>query len=243
VPLFGTFAVVVRSRDVQDIEVMLKPGAVVQGDVQFETRHGHAPPPVAGLRVRALLPNGSGFGDARGAAIRSDRTFSLDGVMEGARVLAVEGLAFPWRILEARILGQDAAHAAFELAAQQHVRGVRVVLADVAAGVSGTITVPAEASMSDVLVVAFPVDPLHRAVPARFVKAARPAADGSYQILDLAPEEYRVIAVLQAEEREATDPDVLERWVASSTPVSLAETKISVVPLTATFSTPPSTRP
>lgn len=237
VSLFATFALTVRSRDVQNVDLLLKPGAVLQGEVVIDARHGSAPPVPGQLRVRAPLPNGSSFGDARGAAVGHDRSFSLEGVMAGTHVLTVEGLAFPWRIAEARILGQDAAERAFDVEARQQIRGIRIVLADTAAGVSGTVALSPASRMSltEVLVIAFPANPLRRTLAVRYVRVARPEADGSYRIAGLAADDYRVVAAAGVTEQDALDPNVLERWLDASTPVKLVEAQIAAVPLTATF--------
>jgi len=234
VPLFATFALPVRAREVQHVELTLRPGAVVQGEVSLDARHGNTPPLPTTLRIRAPLPDGSSFGDAGGADVRRDGTFTLQGVMAGTHVLAVQGLVFPWRISEARILGQDAAERAFDVEARQHVQGVRVVVSDIAAGVAGTVRVPPDTPLDDVLVVAFPDDPLRRALPLRFVRVGRPARNGSYRIVDLAAERYRVIAAVKATEQDALNPDILDRWMAAGTPVTLVATRVSTVPLTAT---------
>jgi hypothetical protein len=234
VSLFATFLLVVENRDVQNIQLVLKPGATLRGEVVVDARHGSALPSLAALRVRAPLPNGSSFGDARGAEVRSDGTFSMQSVMAGTHVLVVQGLVFPWRISEARILGQDAAERAFDVEAHQQVDGVRIVLSDIGAGVEGTVTVPPGVAPDDVLVIAFPDDPLRRALPLRFVRAGRPRADGSYRIVDLSAGPHRVAAIVGATEHDALDPDRLERWLADSTPVTLAEAKVSTVVLRAT---------
>jgi hypothetical protein len=237
VPLLASFAVNVRARPVQNIAMTLRPGAVVAGQVVVESRHGTPLMPLAALRVRALLPDGSS-GDVGGAGVRPDGRFTLVGLMAGTHVLAFEGLVFPWRVAEARIQGQNAADRAFDVDAGQQVSGSRIVLADIGAGVSGAVGASPGLAMSEVLVAAFPADPLRRALPLRFVRVARPSPDGAYRIVDLEASEYRVIAVVHATEEDAMDPETLERWMSASTPVTLAETQVSVVPLRAVVGDP-----
>jgi hypothetical protein len=232
-PLFATFALSVSTRDVTNIDLTLRPGAVVRGEIAIDARHGHAPPAYAALRVRAPLPNGSSFGDAQGAAVQRDGTFTLDGLMAGTHVLMLQGLVFPWRITEARVLGQDAVERVFDVEARQQVTGVRVVLADVAAGVAGRVTLPPGTDSATVLVVAFPADPLRRALPLRFVRVGRLAPDGSYRVVDLAASDYRVAALVGATEQDALDPEMLERWMPMAAAVTLQETEIATVALTA----------
>lgn len=229
--LFATFVLSVRARAVENIELILKPGAMIQGEAVVERRHGSPLPAPRTLRIRAPLPDGSSFGDSNGAPIGPDGAFTMDAIAPGTHVLMVQGLVFPWRIVEARIQGQDAVERAFDLDAGQQVRGVRVVLADVGAGVAGTVAAPAGVSLSDVLVVAFPADPLRRALPLRFVRAGRPSSDGAYRIVDLAPGTYRVAALVGVTEQDALDPDTLERWMPASTPITLAETIVADLPL------------
>lgn len=232
--LFATFAVTVRARDVQNIELILRPGAVVEGEAVLDRRHGHPPPALSALRVRAPLPDGSSFGDSNGAPIEPDGSFTMGAIAPGTHVLMVQGLVFPWRILEARVQGQNAVDRVFDLGAGQQVRGVRVVLADIGAGVAGRVSAPPDVSLSDVLVVAFPADPLRRTLPLRFVRVGRPAADGSYRIVDLAAGQYRVVALSGASEHDALDPNALDVWMAGSTPVMLAEASVAELPLIAT---------
>jgi hypothetical protein len=245
VSLFATFRVTVRARDVRDVDLLLKPGAIMRGEIVVEARHGSTRPPHEQLRVRAPLPNGSSFGDARGAPVGRDRSFTLQGVMEGMHVLTVEGLPFPWRIADARILGHDAAERAFDVEARQQIDGIRIVLADIGSGVRGIVAVApgTRLSLADVLVVAFPADPLRRTLPLRFTRVARPAADGSYRILDLPALDYYVVAAAGLAEQDALDPDLIAHWIDASTPVKLQETQISTIPLTASRATAKPTAP
>lgn len=228
--LFGTFALSVRSRDVTHVDLMLQPGATVRGELHVQARHGSTPPVREALRVRAPLSDGSSFGDGYGAAVGRDGAFTLESVVRGTHVLVVQGLVFPWRISEATVLGHDAVERAFDVEPGREIRGVRIALADIGAGVSGTVTAPAGIHLADVLVVAFPADPLQRALPLRFVRVGRPAENGAYRIVDLAAGRYRVIAAAHATEQDALDPVILERWMTASTPVTLAEAHVSTVP-------------
>jgi hypothetical protein len=165
--------------------------------------------------------------------VRADGTFTLNGLSAGTHVLVVQGLVHPWRISEARVLGGDAVERTFEVDPGQQVRGVRVRVTDTAAAVSGIVSMPEGLGVSEVLVIAFPADPLRRALPLRFVRAGRPADDGTYRLVDLVPGDYRVVAAVNATEFDALSPDVLERLVAAATPVRLVEAQVSIVPLRA----------
>jgi hypothetical protein len=221
----------------------LTPGAVVQGQVVTETHHAFTAPSLASLRVRAPLTDGSAFGDTLTGNLGASGAFRLSGLMAGSHLFMIEGLTFPWRIAEARVQGRDVADVGFDVDRDQEFRNVRLLLTDTAAGVSGVVTPPLGVSLSDVLVVAFPADPLKRRQPLRFVRVGRAAANGTYRVIDLVPGEYRVIAALGLTEVDAMKPERLEPLVASSTPVTLREAQVVSVPLRVVAATSPESLP
>ncbi len=229
--LFATFAVAVQARDVSQIELTLTPGGALRGRVVAESRHGFAPPPLSSLRVRAPLGDGSGFGDTLTGTPGANGTFRLSGLMAGAHIFTIEGLAFPWRLAEARVQGRDVADRGFDVERGQEYTTVRLLVTDSAAGVSGTVSLPPQVSATEVLVVAFPDDSLRRALPLRFVRSSRPAENGTYRVVDLAPGEYRVVAALEMGELDVMNPLMLERLLAAGTPVTLAEGQVASVAL------------
>jgi hypothetical protein len=231
--LFSTFAVLVEGRDVSGVEMVLSPGGSIDGQVVIQPRHGFPPPTPGTLRVRAPLADGSAYGDTLTGSVSADGTFRLAGLMPGSHVLMVEGLAFPWRIAEARLQGRDITDTTFEAEGDQQFRNLRVVLTDSAAGVSGRVALPDGMAPQDVLVVAFPASALRRRVPLRFVRTARPRADGSYRLLDLVPGEYLVAAAQELTELDAMQPDVLDRLVPLATRLTLGEAKTASLPLEA----------
>ncbi|HSL23582.1 MAG TPA: carboxypeptidase-like regulatory domain-containing protein [Vicinamibacterales bacterium] len=226
--LFAIYAISVDGTDVRNIEMILQPAGIIEGEVMVRVRHGHLPKPLfSSLRVRAPLADGSPFGDTPGDRVRADGRFRLRGVTPGVHVLTIEGLTFPWRISEARVRGRDVTRATFEIDHDQVLRDTRIVLTDTAAGVFGTVALPAGVATEDVLVVAFPADAALRQVPVRFVRAARLADDRSFRVLDLAPGEYLAVAATGIAERDVMDPDLLEQLEPLGTRVTLVETKLA----------------
>ncbi len=231
--LFATFTVGVQARDVGQIEMTLTPGATVQGQLAIESRHGFSPPALRPLRVRAPMADGSAFGDTLTGTLGSSGAFRLSGLIAGSHLFMIEGLTFPWCLTEARVQGRNVADTGFDVDGSQEYRNVRLLLTDTAAGVSGVVSVPAGTMLADVLVVVFPADPLKRAVPLRFIRTGRVAANGTYRIIDLVPGEYRIAAVPGLTETDALNPAKLAPLVDASTPVALREAQIASVPLQA----------
>lgn len=225
--LFATFRVTVTDgRDVTGVELTLTPGATLDGRVEISRRHGAPPPPVATLRVRAPLADGAAFGDTLTGSVGEDGRFRLAGLMAGAHVLVIEGLAFPWRLSEAWLRGRDVANVEVDLERDERFSGVRLVLSDTAAGVTGAVSVPDGVSPSNLLVVAFPADEAKRRVPLRFVRVGRVGPDGRYRVVDLAPDAY-LVAAADVSERDAMSPAVLERLARGALNVRLAEAQVS----------------
>jgi hypothetical protein len=232
--LFATFSLAIQGQpaaSVTKVVMTLTPGAALEGRLEVEARHAAPLPALESLRVRAPLADGAAFGDTLSGTLRKDGTFRLAGLMPGTHVLMVEGLTFPWRVAEARIRGRDAVEHAFDVERDQIVRGVRIVVSDTAAGVSGTVASGPDASAGDVLVIAFPADALRRRLPLRFVRVGRVAADGGYRVVDLAAGPCLVAAVRGATELDAMNAALLDRLAAVATPVQLSEGQVARTPL------------
>lgn len=230
--LFASFSLVVGDRDVTRIELTLTPGALLEGRIRFEGHHGHARPTGA-LRVRAPLTDGSRFGETLGGRVEPNGSFRLTSVMPGSHVLVIDGLSFPWRIAKAQFEGTDLAEKPFEVDQNQRVRDLEVVVTDTAGGINGSIALPPGASTSGVIAIAFPADPARRRLPLRFVKTGRPNADGAYQLIDLAPGEYLLAAILDLADHEAHDEALLERLAPTAARVTVREAQFASAALQA----------
>jgi hypothetical protein len=231
-PLFATFAVAVAQQDIAGIEMMLSPGALLEGRVRFEGQQGRARP-AGPLRVRAPLADGSDFGDTMTGVVAADGSFRLAGVMAGTHVLVVEGLSFPWRIAAATHKGRDLADSTFDVDRDERLRAVDVVVSDTAAAIQGRVTAPSGVSPSDALAIAFPLNEQRRKVPLRYVRIARPDSRGAYRLIDLAPGEYLVVAATRVSGADAVKEDVLGRLAPLAARVTLAAGDRATVPLEA----------
>lgn len=224
--LFATFSVTMQGRDLSGIELTLTPGTTIDGRIEVVARRGSPPPALTALRVRAPLADGADFGDTMTGAVKPDGSFRVLGLMPGAHVLMVEGLGFPWRLSEARVRGLDAFENAIDLEGEEVIHHARIVVTDTAAGVSGTV--PLRPGMAaDVMVIAFPANPLRRSVPLRFVRVGRVDDAGTFRIVDLVPGDYLVAAAYDLPEADSLRVDLLNRLAAAATAVRLSEGQIA----------------
>lgn len=231
--LFASFAVIVAGRDIDNVDLVLMPGATMEGHVIARATHGYPVPLLRSLRVRAPLTDGTPFGDTMGGAVTENGQFRLTGMIAGSHVLTVEGLRYPWRIEQAIMHGRDIASVAFDVDRGQEFHGARLLLTDTAAGVSGAVSVPPPRTVTDVLVVAFPSDGLKRRLPLQFVRCVRPSGDGTYELSGLAPGDYLVAAIIGLSEDQAIDPAVIDSLADGASPVALTEAQIASLPLSA----------
>ena len=88
--------------------------------------------------------------------------------------------------------------------------GLRVVLTQSAATVSGSVRDDRGAAVLDATVVVFPDDEAAWRPQSRFIRSARPDTSGRFEIGGLpGSPAYRVIAVQSLEEGQASDPEFL----------------------------------
>ena len=78
---------------------------------------------------------------------------------------------------------------------------------------SGTLQTPAGAPVSDVVVIAFATDRSLWGSGARRIRAARPAADGRFEMTLLPPGDYFLAALTDVDQDEWQDPGFLDRVI------------------------------
>lgn len=227
--LVATFRVSAEGRDIRDLELMMAPGGVIEGRVTVRARHGHTPPALTSLRIATLLEDGTDFGTASRPVGHNGR-FRLSGVIPGTHVLVIEGLPFPWQIARARPAGLGIAANSFLVERNQQFRDVEVVLSDTAARVTGTVSSSKDPG-AGCTVAAIPIDASRRQVPVRFVRSALVQPDGRYELSDLVPGEYALVAIAGLDQAVLMKPDVLERLAGQDTRIAVAEGQVARVAL------------
>lgn len=231
--LSASFAVLVEGRDIGNVDLVLTPGGTMDGRVTARAKHGYPLPDLHALRVRVPLTDAALSGDTLTGAVAESGAFHLAGMVAGEHMLNVDGLRFPWRVEQAIVQGRDIASTVFDVDPKQEFRGVRIVLSDTAAGVSGVVTVPSPLMPGGVGVVVFPADPLKRRSLVTAVRHARLSSDNAYELSGLPAGDYLVAAIVGIADDEATDPAVLDSVAEIASPVRLTEAQIASLPLSA----------
>jgi hypothetical protein len=224
---FGTFAVEVRDRDVDNIDLVLRPGATAEGTVTFEG----GKPPLTGVRVRAPLADGSPFGDAVTGDIKADGSFRIPGMMAGAHVVTIDGLPSPWTVKSVLVSGQDISDATIDVQSGQRVAGVRIAVSRTASEVSGTVKNEQDGPAEGPIVIFVPLAEQYWSPTSRRIGIARADQEGRYRVRGLPPGEYRAVSAFGIDERDAHTTAVLRSISHSGTAVTIDEVRPKVLDL------------
>ncbi len=185
---------VTGSEDVRNVMLVASKGVRVTGRVTFEG----VPPGDAVDQMNIFMAPAPGelpFGmmGPSNSRVTPERTFEIKNVL-GKRTVAVMGLPSSWVIKAARIGGTDILDTGYEFG-KEDVTNVEVVVTRTATTVTGKVTLD-EKPVTDYVVVAFPTDEdrWQTLSPRRF-GTARPDQNGLYQLRNLPPGSYYVLAL------------------------------------------------
>src|SRR5262249_24015327 len=142
---FGTYQADINGRSLTNIDIVLRPGATIEGVVgvdSAETRRearGARREELAGVRVRAPLADGSRVADPVSGEVKPDGTFRIGGVSPGVHLIVLEGLVDPWSVEHVVYRGQDVIDTGLDALSAQRITDVKVTITDKAAEVSGSV--------------------------------------------------------------------------------------------------------
>ena len=221
--LFATFGVKVEGRDIEHVDMALRPGARLEGQLIVEAERARRPAAFPGVRVRAPFADGSSFGDSPTGDVRADGGYAIRGLMPGSHVITVEGLAAPWVVKHVTWRGQDISDIGVEAESQQVFADVRVTVTDVTTQIAGTVRGAGGAPVPDATVIVLPLARNYWTPTSRRFRLLRSDAAGRYQIRGLPPGEYRVVASLDLDDGEAYRRELLEALSTAGVPIRLGE--------------------
>jgi hypothetical protein len=244
--LFALFRVTVRGQDVDGIELVLRPGATISGQIVIAPRSGVRDPrsgddtarsaslmaALAGVRVRAPLNDGGSFDDApqTGQPAR-DGTFAVHGVMGGTHVLVLEGLPIPWCVENVTYRGQDITDTGLQADSGQRLSDVSITVTDRATEVSGTVRDAGGRVVPEARVLFAPVPAGLWPLASRRYARAITDASGHYSVRGLPIGEYKALAALELGDRDMYRRDILRTVREQGVAISLENEQARVVDL------------
>ena len=215
--VFAAYAVDVLGEDVENIRMILRPGAQLEGRIGFEAARGSRPPLPSRLRVRAPFTDGNRFGDSLGGTVRADGTFAVRGLMKGAHQILVDGLQSPWVVRSIVYRGNDITDQPIEVSEQEQFRDIRITVTDASSVVNGTVENPRHAPEPHVAVLVFPRVPLFWTRTNRRLRIAYTDEAGRFTIPGLPAGEYLAVASTTIDEGDLGRRARLEQLQALAT--------------------------
>ena len=192
--IFASYSLDVRGNDITGIQMVLHPGAVLEGTVAIESARGTKPPLLSSLRVRAPFIDGSAFGEAMTGTVRTAGGYALRGIMKGEHQIRVDGLQPPWVVKSIEYRGRDITDLAIPVEEQSQMRDVRIVITDRASEVSGVVQNVRDRPVADTGVLVCSSVPVFWMQTSRRARVTVTDENGRWSVAGLPPGEYFAIA-------------------------------------------------
>jgi protocatechuate 3,4-dioxygenase beta subunit len=207
------------------VSLEMRPAMTINGRVVFE---GSTSPPaqLSGWRIY-LVPPGSGGNLSAGpnGTLGADGTFRISAVVPGEYrfIWATDAaLSGTWTLKSAVANGRDALDDTLRVRSGEDVELV-VTYTDRATGISGTLSAPADAAAADYFIVLFSADRAYWVAGSRRTREARPANDGTFQVIGLPAGDYFIAALTDLDLEDLHSPAFLETLSAQAIRVSVPE--------------------
>ena len=191
---FAQFAIDVLNSDIDGIEMVLRPGATIEGTVVVERHPGVGAAALSGLRVRAPSIDGNAFGDGFTGPVQANGTFVLRGVMQGPHQIVVDNLPPHWMLRQVIYRGLDVTDRVIDVDENEQVRGVRVMVREGASVVDGVVHDAAKQPVADAGVLIFARSPMFWMPTNRRMRAAATDREGRFSVTGLPAGDYLAVA-------------------------------------------------
>ena len=229
--LVGMTTVTVAGTDLANVTIALQRPAALTGRIEFE---GGLPSTVRASQVRvfAVPADPSPMRMVMGGPpeVADDYRFRVRGAT-GAIFLRSNGPP-GWHLKSVLVDGDDATDAPVALTPGTDIHGVRVVLTQAVATVSGSVRDDRGNIVLDATVLVFPDDDTRWIASSRFIRTTRPDTEGRFELTALPPSGgYRILALPSLEDGQAFDPEFLTSVRDRAERLSLNEGEIKAVDL------------
>jgi hypothetical protein len=230
---------VIDGGDISNLTLVLQPGVVVSGRVQFSP----PAPEVAMLAqlhiaLTAVGADGRISASNAAAAIDAGGRFTIGGVTPGLYRFELRPSGGPprdtgWWLESAVVDGKNAADVPIEIDALRSGQPLLTITNRARSQLTGTVRDGAGSAVHDATVIVFTTDRECWPALSRRVTSAQPTADGGFTLRSLLPGEYFVVALGAVEPSQWLDSTFLEALAAAGpTRVTLHEGESASLSLT-----------
>ena len=197
------------SGDVENVVLVTRSGSTVAGSVI--TDQGVAPPfPASGIRLALIAPDENVLPTVRFPAVNNDWTFRLTS-MGGPFLFRVNGLPAGWMLDAVKLGERDITDTPWDVpTGGRDLSGLELVITKEASTLDGSVSTFAGKPTNDATVVIFSEEAERWMPGSRFVRMARPNAEGQFSIAGLPAGSYFAVAKDFIEEGQWEDKEFLE---------------------------------
>jgi len=222
VPQYASVPVTVGGGDINDLAIVLTPGATISGVASFPSA-ATSPPDITQFRITAPSSEPGFVGPQPNARLDKDGKFVLEGVPAGPHLIRPAGSMRGWTLKTVSAGGRDITDTPIELRSGESLSNISLVFTDKINELNGTVTTDQGVPASEYTVLAFSTNAAFWRPQSRQIATARPDQTGQYRIRTLPPGEYFVVTVDPAEQGEWFEPAYLDEHRAGAARVTLSD--------------------
>ena len=207
---FARTPVTVTGDDVDGVLLRLTTGAAARGRIVFEqgTTPDFEPDALQPVTLPSgfdLLPVGRGLGH-----VDDTWTFDMRG-MSGPQLVRLSGLPARWTVSRVELAGRDITDTPIVFNREMPATGLYILITDRVTEIAGSVLDASGGIAHDYTALVFSAEPGYWTYPSRFVRAARPALDGTFSVTALPPGRYLALAAPGIAEGAWTEAAFLEQ--------------------------------
>ncbi len=221
----------VRGEDLYGVALVLHQALTISGRVVFEGTTADALFDVRSLRILATGVGTSMLAPhAPPVPIDAEGRFAIANLVPGQYSVTASALSIPgsapvgtWSLTSIMSGGRDLMDYPLDLRPGQPVSDMVVTYTNRTAELSGRLLDASDRPVVDLMILLFPTDPALWSPGSRRVRPpVRPAPDGTFRFLNVAPGDYYLGAVTDIEPRDAGDPAFLDRLAPAAMRLTIA---------------------
>jgi hypothetical protein len=207
--------------DVDDVSVLLQPGASITGTLIFPVGANDLPN-LTQLRVAA--PSiGPSAGNVAQGRVDVNGQFTITGVQPGDHLIRPNGSLRNWRLASVAANGRDVTDVPVSLRSSERLANVVITFTDKTTEITGTLTRTNGTPITEYTVLAFSTDPSLWQAQSRHIATARPDQTGKYRIRGLPAGSYYMATVDPTEQGEWFEPTYLDEHRIGAARITLAD--------------------